>query len=169
MWHINNTLRKLLREVLGYTDDEIEIMVSEHFDRNIVNNLTIEQAKEITEIFLDNDFQLYLNDGREDEGTIYWKELGISLTHNSPKDHYCDKPLVSREHLDDLSIPKKKALPFNQILFDTKPIVECPYCHSRNTKKISTASKAVHTAVFGLFSLGRNSKNFHCNNCNSDF
>lgn len=50
-----------------------------------------------------------------------------------------------------------------------RPTIECPYCHSINTKKISTASKAVHTAVFGVFSLSRNSKNYHCNSCNSDF
>lgn len=50
-----------------------------------------------------------------------------------------------------------------------KPTVECPYCHSTNVKKITNTSKAVHTAIFGIFSMGRNSKNFHCNNCNSDF
>lgn len=47
--------------------------------------------------------------------------------------------------------------------------VECPYCHSTDTKKISTTSKAVHTALFGIFSVSRNSKQWHCNNCNSDF
>lgn len=47
--------------------------------------------------------------------------------------------------------------------------VECPYCHATNVKKISTTSKAVHTAIFGFFSIGRNSKQWHCNNCNSDF
>ncbi len=47
--------------------------------------------------------------------------------------------------------------------------VECPYCHSTDTKKITNTSKAVHTALFGVFSMGRNSKNFHCNQCNSDF
>lgn len=47
--------------------------------------------------------------------------------------------------------------------------MECPYCHSTNTNKITITSKAVHTAIFGIFSMGRNSKNFHCNNCNSDF
>ncbi|MCM1185235.1 MAG: hypothetical protein NC251_12650 [Lachnoclostridium sp.] len=47
--------------------------------------------------------------------------------------------------------------------------VECPYCHATNVKKISTTSKAVHTAVFGLFSISRNSKQWHCNNCQSDF
>lgn len=47
--------------------------------------------------------------------------------------------------------------------------VECPYCHATNVKMITTTSKAVHTALFGIFSIGRNSKNYHCNNCNSDF
>lgn len=47
--------------------------------------------------------------------------------------------------------------------------VECPYCHATNVKKITNTSKAVHTAIFGIFSMGRNSKNFHCNKCNSDF
>ena len=47
--------------------------------------------------------------------------------------------------------------------------VECPYCHATNVKRITTTSKAVHTAIFGIFSVGRNAKNYHCNNCNSDF
>ena len=47
--------------------------------------------------------------------------------------------------------------------------VECPYCHATNVKKITVTSKAVHTAVFGIFSISRNTKNFHCNNCGSDF
>ena len=48
-------------------------------------------------------------------------------------------------------------------------VIECPYCHSTNTKKITNSSKAVHTALFGVFSLSRNSKQFHCNNCKADF
>ncbi len=47
--------------------------------------------------------------------------------------------------------------------------VECPYCHATNVKKITNTSKAVHTAVFGIFSIGRNSKQWHCDHCNSDF
>ena len=47
--------------------------------------------------------------------------------------------------------------------------VECPYCHSTNVKKITNTSKAVHTALFGVFSMSRNSKQWHCNKCNSDF
>ena len=47
--------------------------------------------------------------------------------------------------------------------------VECPYCHATNVTKITTVSKALHTALFGVFSVSRNSKEFHCNHCNSDF
>ena len=51
----------------------------------------------------------------------------------------------------------------------SNPVVECPYCHSTDTKKITNTSKVVHTALFGVFSVSRNSKNYHCNNCGSDF
>lgn len=47
--------------------------------------------------------------------------------------------------------------------------IECPYCHSTNTQKISTTSKLMHTAIAGVFAIGRNSKQWHCNNCQSDF
>ena len=47
--------------------------------------------------------------------------------------------------------------------------IECPYCHATNVSKITAASKAVHTALFGLFAVGRNSKNYHCDHCGSDF
>ena len=49
-----------------------------------------------------------------------------------------------------------------------KTIVECPYCHSRDTKKISGVSKVVNTALFGIFGTKRH-KQWHCNECNSDF
>ena len=41
---------------------------------------------------------------------------------------------------------------------------KCPTCSSTNLKKISTVSKAVNTAMFGLLGTKRN-KTFHCNNC----
>lgn len=46
--------------------------------------------------------------------------------------------------------------------------VECPYCHSHNTKKISSTSKAVNTAMFGVFGQKRKHQ-WHCNKCKSDF
>ena len=47
--------------------------------------------------------------------------------------------------------------------------ISCPYCKATNVKKISSTSKAVHTALFGIFSISRNSKQWHCNHCGSDF
>ena len=47
--------------------------------------------------------------------------------------------------------------------------VQRPYCHSKNTKKISTVSKAGRIAAFGIFSIGKVTKQWHCNNCKSDF
>lgn len=47
--------------------------------------------------------------------------------------------------------------------------ISCPYCKATNVKKISGTSKAVHTALFGIFSMSRNSKQWHCNHCGSDF
>lgn len=46
---------------------------------------------------------------------------------------------------------------------------QCPYCKSYNTKKISKASKVRNTALFGVFAISRNSKQWHCNTCKSDF
>lgn len=50
-----------------------------------------------------------------------------------------------------------------------KPTVECPYCHSTNTKKISDVSKAGNVVLFGIFAAGKVSKQWHCNKCGSDF
>lgn len=46
--------------------------------------------------------------------------------------------------------------------------VSCPYCQQTNTTKISTTSKVVNTAIWGIFGTKRH-KEWHCNNCNSDF
>ena len=48
------------------------------------------------------------------------------------------------------------------------PTVHCPYCNSINTSKISTASKVVNTAMFGIFGQKRKHQ-WHCNSCGSDF
>ena len=48
-------------------------------------------------------------------------------------------------------------------------IITCPYCHSTNTRKISGASKVGSVAMFGVLGIGKTSKQWHCNNCNSDF
>ena len=45
----------------------------------------------------------------------------------------------------------------------------CPYCQSTDCKKISGLSKAGSVALWGIFALGKTTKQWHCNNCKSDF
>ena len=45
---------------------------------------------------------------------------------------------------------------------------ECPYCHSTNTKKISGSSRVASFLTFGLASK-KVGKQWHCNECGSDF
>lgn len=47
-------------------------------------------------------------------------------------------------------------------------IVECPYCKSKSTKKISSIGKGISIITLGLLS-SKIGKQWHCNNCNSDF
>lgn len=58
---------------------------------------------------------------------------------------------------------------FKETPFKPRPTVTCPYCNSTNTKKISAMSKAGSVALWGIFALGKTSKQWHCNNCKSDF
>lgn len=49
-----------------------------------------------------------------------------------------------------------------------EPKVECPYCHSTNTKKISSMAKVTNVALFGIFGQKRKHQ-WHCEKCGSDF
>lgn len=46
--------------------------------------------------------------------------------------------------------------------------VVCPYCHSANTEKISTMSRAVSVSLVGAAS-GKIGKQWHCKQCGSNF
>ena len=48
------------------------------------------------------------------------------------------------------------------------PTIECPYCHSTNTHKLSIISRGTSTLMFGLAS-SKIGKQWHCNKCGSDF
>lgn len=49
------------------------------------------------------------------------------------------------------------------------PTITCPYCQSTDCKKISGLSKAGSVALWGIFALGKTTKQWHYNNCKSDF
>ncbi len=168
----NVAKKKLLKEVLGYNDDEIKILEEEHFKRNIANNLTIEQAKLITEIFRDNGLNLYLSKGERPYELVYWQtDLGIFIQDNPPKEHYCDTPLIPRNKLADFSLPNDFEYAEMERRAGAMSIsrVECPYCHSTNVHKLDNR----HMDIIGGNLIGGNlaqlGKNFHCNKCGADF
>lgn len=49
-----------------------------------------------------------------------------------------------------------------------KPTVTCPYCNSTNCKKLGAISRGVSFGLFG-FGSGKIGKQWHCNDCKSDF
>ncbi len=48
------------------------------------------------------------------------------------------------------------------------PHVECPYCHSMNTEKISGVARGVSVYALGIASP-KIGKQWHCKNCKADF
>ena len=68
---------------------------------------------------------------------------------------FCGCSLISEDEYYSRGIP-------------AAPTVECPYCHSTNTEKISTLGRVFSTEFLGLGS-GKVGKQWHCNKCNSDF
>lgn len=166
-------LKELLHEILGYTNEEISIMEEKYFCNDIARNLTGEQVLKIAQPFKDWDISAYLGDNATNELLFYNPEQ-LYLQPPSPKDHYCDKPMVSREHLVDpieyykQAEEKRRALVAANNFRNSHPTVSCPYCHSTNTSKISTTSKIINTALFGIFGNKRKHQ-WHCNKCGSDF
>lgn len=51
---------------------------------------------------------------------------------------------------------------------NTKPTITCPYCQSTNTKKIGVVRRSASFSMFG-FGSSKVGKQWHCNNCKSDF
>lgn len=54
------------------------------------------------------------------------------------------------------------------VLEEASRRVTCSYCGSTNVKKISFTSRTISTGLFGLGSK-KIGKQWHCNNCGSDF
>lgn len=82
----------------------------------------------------------------------------------------CRYPLKRIEDVKQVNHPELNEHKVVGVINDpTKPIPKCTYCGSTNVRKITVANKAIHTSIFGIWSMGRNAKNYHCNNCGSDF
>ena len=171
-------IQNLFKEVLGYTEEELKYFTKTHFSCDVVINLTLEQAQEITQIFYNNDIQLYLKDQKTNSVLFWQPHLGIIIKKEPPKSHYCDEPLVSRDHLVDAFTQQEKERQENirQSQQDARNNAiaktnntqsntpKCPTCGSTNVKHISTLNRAVSIGVFGLFS-SKIGKNYECLNC----
>ncbi len=81
-----------------------------------------------------------------------------------------------KEETDDVT-GQLKSREFSQIEPDfskiqkkqNSPIVECPYCHSKNTSKISTFSKVMNIQLGGMYGAIKANKNWQCHDCGSEF
>ena len=93
---------------------------------------------------------------KECETTIFNRKITDETDLNIKIDRFSEqKPFFRKETL------KTNPNPF-------KPTVKCPYCGSTSTKKISTLSRMGSFATFG-FAGKKVGKQWHCNNCKSDF
>lgn len=130
---------KQIPEGYGFSDEEIENFLSS-------NNMDFD------EYWKRNEQRLF------DEIISKSPEFDINL-YNSK-----NSILKQRQQQQEESVTYGKTVLEKQ---DRK--VVCSYCGSTNVKKITNTSKVVHTAIFGIFSVSRNSKQWHCNECGSDF
>ncbi len=111
-------------------------------------NLTTSEFENNTQTFYQNEQRLF------DEIISKLLKFDINLYNNR------DNILKQREQQYDI----------NQAILESKrpPIIECPYCHSTDTKKISALSKIGDAMLLGFFSP-KIYKQWHCDNCGSDF
>ena len=162
----------LLKSVIGYTDEEINIMIKNKFVVNaIATNLTKEQVVLAFQPFLDIDSPMYISEYDDITGELVEcaiDETRLGMIKQSPKSHYYDEPVISREHLVAPDyVPSKPTIDLTPQ--PTTPTITCPYCKSTDCKKISGLSKAGSVALWGIFALGKTTKQWHCNKCGSDF
>ncbi|MBQ4522114.1 MAG: hypothetical protein IJA10_04080 [Lachnospiraceae bacterium] len=84
----------------------------------------------------------------------------------------CGKPLVfcyENPYNPKNGLRAVKSVSSSTMIPQTKSVeVNCPYCNSSDTKKITTTSRLLSMGFFGLAS-GKVGKQWHCNSCKSDF
>lgn len=167
----------LLEEVLGYTSEDIKIFKDLDTKKRIgalvlAIDLTREQAILIQQPFTDNNIPLmcyeYDDTTKRLVKLVFNSELGV--TKQPPKKSYYDEPIISsRQRIDPRVNPYCSPCVYNYTSSKSTPTITCPYCKSTNCKKISALSKAGSVFMWGIFAMGKASKEWHCNNCNSNF
>ena len=102
----------------------------------------------------------------EEESVVICPACHSKMEYICSEDISNETQLVIKKWWDE---ERQKSHPENKSLKPITPTITCPYCKSTNTKKISGLSKAVSVGFWGIFALGKTTKQWHCNNCKSDF
>jgi len=76
-----------------------------------------------------------------------------------------DNKEVPREYIPEREGMTQSLQALAQFIPDS---AECPYCKSKDTKKISMVGRATSFSLFG-FGSGKIGKQWHCNKCGSNF
>lgn len=109
---------------------------------------------------------------------VAWKKLGawadISVGYDRRLKELDEKYQATPENYEKIvrayvEDKEARALPKQSLkeppkVADETYVVKCPTCGSPNCERVSTTSKVVSAAAFGLYSNKR-SKQFKCNNC----
>lgn len=113
---------------------------------------------------------LFVTDDNMSEGISFIKSL-TSCDDITAKVLWCDLKQDFGQPENNPILQAREKYEQEKLIqdFQYRNNAECPYCHSKNTKKISGLSKAGSVAMFGVFAVGKVSKQWHCNNCKSDF
>lgn len=91
-----------------------------------------------------------------------------SVYYYIQKKSTCKRPDVL-ELSDDKTIDVCPSLLKDEQLKESNNYIpKCPTCQSTDIRKISTTSKVVNTALWGLFGTKRH-KTFHCNSCSYEW
>ena len=133
------------------TDDEYNLIDDDIYD----NNLESAANKIISMIHCDYDtaYNFVLKCHQE------WSDL--EKRYNIP--HHDDRTEILRK----IELRNERQRLSQEYQYRNN--AECPYCHSKSTKKISGLSKVGSVVLWGVFAVGKVGKQWHCNNCNSDF
>lgn len=105
----------------------------------------------------------------EDEYNEYIVNLAKEYGDNFEQETFNNR--IKKMHENNKKIVEECSKSIEQKLNSTQPSLPqatCPYCHSTNTKKIGAGSRVKSTLMFGIFSK-KNGKEWHCNECGSDF
>lgn len=124
------------------------------------------------EIFAAKGLANYFDKFKGKEDKVYWMtNSGFLSWYDDYTRELADPGVLAREQAEreqkwkEAAAFQRRMDAYNEA---KHPHVECPYCHSTDTEKISTVSRAVSVSLVGAAS-GKIGKQWHCNNCKSDF